>query len=114
MGTTLLVDTYDIKQGVANAIEVAGPELGGVRIDSGDLGVLARQVRAQLNALGAPNTRIVVSGDLDEYAIAALRAAGVGGPGPDRWLAPEIEVAVRLVAHGTVLAAVESVTGPLG
>ncbi|AMY54898.1 nicotinate phosphoribosyltransferase [Rhodococcus fascians] len=81
VGTTLLVDTYDIKQGVANAIEVAGPELGGVRIDSGDLGVLARQVRAQLNALGAPNTRIVVSGDLDEYAIAALRAEPVDSYG---------------------------------
>ncbi|WP_280337688.1 nicotinate phosphoribosyltransferase, partial [Nocardia wallacei] len=62
IGTTLLVDTFDITQGVATAIEVAGPELGGVRIDSGDLGVLARQVREQLDALGATRTRIVVSG----------------------------------------------------
>lgn len=77
IGTTLLVDTYDITQGVATAIEVAGPELGGVRIDSGDLGVLARQVRDQLDGLGATKTRIVVSGDLDEYAIAALRAEPV-------------------------------------
>jgi nicotinate phosphoribosyltransferase len=77
VGTTLLVDTYDITQGVANAIEVAGPELGGVRIDSGDLGVLARQVRRQLDDLGATKTRIVVSGDLDEYAIASLRAEPV-------------------------------------
>ncbi|MGV9714089.1 nicotinate phosphoribosyltransferase [Gordonia sp. NPDC003424] len=77
VGTTLLVDTYDITQGVRNAIEVAGPELGGVRIDSGDLGVLARQVRDQLDALGATKTRIVVSGDLDEYAIASLRAEPV-------------------------------------
>ena len=77
VGTTLLVDTYDITRGVATAIEVAGPELGGVRIDSGDLGVLARQVRAQLDGLGAERTRIVVSGDLDEYAIAALRAEPV-------------------------------------
>ena len=75
--TTLLVDTYDITAGVATAIEVAGPELGGVRIDSGDLGVMARQVRAQLDGLGARNTKIVVSGDLDEYAIAALRAEPV-------------------------------------
>ncbi|MEU8901001.1 nicotinate phosphoribosyltransferase [Nocardia sp. NPDC048505] len=73
VGTTLLVDTFDITQGVANAIAVAGPELGGVRIDSGDLGVLAKQVRDQLDGLGATKTRIVVSGDLDEYAIAALR-----------------------------------------
>ncbi|OKH79500.1 nicotinate phosphoribosyltransferase, partial [Mycobacterium sp. SWH-M3] len=67
-GTTLLVDTYDITRGVANAIEVAGPELGAVRIDSGDLGVLARQVRQQLDGLGATKTRIVVSGGLDEVA----------------------------------------------
>ncbi|MBL1078111.1 nicotinate phosphoribosyltransferase [Nocardia sp. 2] len=77
IGTTLLVDTFDITRGVATAIEVAGPELGGVRIDSGDLGVLARQVRDQLDALGATETRIVVSGDLDEYAIASLRAEPV-------------------------------------
>ncbi|KUH97113.1 nicotinate phosphoribosyltransferase [Mycolicibacterium acapulense] len=75
--TTLLVDTYDITAGVATAVEVAGPELGAVRIDSGDLGVLARQVRAQLDDLGATDTKIVVSGDLDEFAIAALRAEPV-------------------------------------
>ncbi|MEU9806321.1 nicotinate phosphoribosyltransferase [Mycobacterium sp. NPDC050853] len=77
IGTTLLVDTYDITTGVENAIAVAGPELGAVRIDSGDLGMLARQVRAQLDGLGAHRTRIVVSGDLDEYSIAALRAEPV-------------------------------------
>jgi nicotinate phosphoribosyltransferase len=77
VGTTLLVDTYDITRGVANAVEVAGPELGAVRLDSGDLGVLARQVRAQLDELGAAKTRIVVSGDLDEFAIAGLRAEPV-------------------------------------
>lgn len=79
--TTLLVDTYDITRGVATAIEVAGPGLGGVRIDSGDLGMLARQVRVQLDSLGAHRTRIVVSGDLDEYAIAALRAEPVDAYG---------------------------------
>ena len=81
VGTTLLVDTYDITRGVATAVEVAGPRLGGVRIDSGDLGVLARQVRAQLDGLGATDTRIVVSGDLDEYGIAALRAEPVDAYG---------------------------------
>ncbi|NNH74587.1 nicotinate phosphoribosyltransferase [Nocardia uniformis] len=81
VGTTLLVDTFDITNGVATAIEVAGPELGGVRIDSGDLGVLARQVREQLDALGATRTKIVVSGDLDEYAIASLRAEPVDAYG---------------------------------
>ena len=75
--TTLLVDTYDITRGIELAVEVAGPDLGAIRIDSGDLGVLARQARAQLDALGATGTRIVVSGDLDEFAIAALAAAPV-------------------------------------
>ena len=75
--TTLLVDTYDVRRGVANAIAAAGTGLGAVRIDSGDLGVLARQAREQLDALGATDTKIVVSGDLDEYAIAALRAEPV-------------------------------------
>jgi nicotinate phosphoribosyltransferase len=80
-GTTLLVDTYDITEGIKTAIEVAGPSLGAIRIDSGDVGVLARQARVQLDDLGARNTRIVVSGDLDEYAIAALRAEPVDAYG---------------------------------
>lgn len=75
--TTLLVDTYDITRGIATAVEVAGTCLGAVRIDSGDLGVHARYARAQLDELGARETRIVVSGDLDEFAIAALAAAPV-------------------------------------
>ncbi|HEY0450651.1 nicotinate phosphoribosyltransferase [Actinophytocola sp.] len=79
--TTLLVDTYDITAGIRTAIEVAGPSLGAIRIDSGDVGVLARQARVQLDELGARNTRIVVSGDLDEYAIAALRAEPVDAYG---------------------------------
>ncbi len=79
--TTLLVDTYDIRRGIENAITAAGPELDSIRIDSGDLGVLAQQAREQLDALGATGTRIVVSGDLDEYAIAALRAEPVDSYG---------------------------------
>lgn len=79
--TTLLVDTYDITVGIDTAIRVAGTALRAIRIDSGDLGVLARQARDQLDALGARNTRIVVSGDLDEFAIAALRAEPVDAYG---------------------------------
>ena len=81
LSTTLLVDTYDVQRGVSNAIAAAGTGLGAVRIDSGDLGVLARQCRDQLDALGATATRIVVSGDLDEHAIAALRAEPVDSYG---------------------------------
>ena len=79
--TTLLVDTYDISDGIATAIEVAGPGLQAIRIDSGDLGELARQAREQLDRLGAPDVQIVVSGDLDEYSIAALRAEPVDSYG---------------------------------
>jgi nicotinate phosphoribosyltransferase len=80
-GTTLLVDTYDISQGIETAIEVAGPKLGAIRIDSGDLAEMAHQARAQLDRLGASSTQIVVSGDLDEYAMAALAAAPVDSYG---------------------------------
>jgi nicotinate phosphoribosyltransferase len=80
-GTTLLIDTYDITEAVRAAVEVAGPELGAVRIDSGDLGMLAEQVREQLDSLGATDTRIVVTSDLDEHAIAALAAAPVDAYG---------------------------------
>ena len=78
---TLLVDTYNIEEAVKTAVEVAGPELGGVRIDSGDLASLAQRVRNQLDALGATNTKITVTNDLDEYALAALQTAPVDSYG---------------------------------
>lgn len=100
--TTLLVDTYDITRGIENAIDVAGTSLAAIRIDSGDVGVLARQARQQLDALGARATRIVVSGDLDEYAIASLRAEPVDGYGVGTALvtgsgAPTAEMVYKLV-----------------
>ncbi|MDQ0642158.1 nicotinate phosphoribosyltransferase [Microbacterium murale] len=75
--TTLLVDTYDIRTGVETAIRVAGTGLGGVRLDSGDLPTVAAAVRVQLDELGATGTKITVTSDLDEYAIAALAASPV-------------------------------------
>ncbi|NLA65144.1 MAG: nicotinate phosphoribosyltransferase [Leucobacter sp.] len=75
--TTLLVDTYDIEQGVRTAVEVAGTGLGAVRIDSGDLPVVVARVRNLLDDLGATNTRITVTNDLDEYTVAALGASPV-------------------------------------
>jgi nicotinate phosphoribosyltransferase len=80
-GTTLLVDTYDLRTAVRTAVEVAGPGLGAVRLDSGDLLQQAHEVRAQLDELGAHDTRIVVTSDLDEHAIAALASAPVDGYG---------------------------------
>jgi nicotinate phosphoribosyltransferase len=71
-GTTLLVDTYDIAEGIRTAVEVAGTGLGGVRIDSGVLADEVRRARALLDELGATGTRITVTSDLDEYGIEAL------------------------------------------
>jgi putative nicotinate phosphoribosyltransferase len=103
-GTTLLVDTYDVEAAVRAAVELAGPGLGAVRIDSGDLPVVARQVRAQLDSLGAAKTRIVLTGDLDEYSIAALGAVPVDGYGVGTSLvtgsgAPTAALVYKLVAR---------------
>lgn len=72
----LLVDTYDTLEGVKNAIAAAPRSLGGVRLDSGDLAELSRRARALLDEAGLTDTRIVGSGDLDEYEISRLRGAG--------------------------------------
>lgn len=81
--TTLLVDTYDIEQGIRNAVEVAGTELGGIRIDSGDLYEETTKARALLDELGAVNTKIVLSSDIDEFIIDELvdRGTPVDGIG---------------------------------
>ncbi|SFP58412.1 nicotinate phosphoribosyltransferase [Geodermatophilus dictyosporus] len=81
VGTTLLVDTYDVVQGIRNAVEVAGPQLGAIRLDSGDLPTLATAARRQLDELGATSTRVIVTSDLDEFAISGLMAAPVDGYG---------------------------------
>ena len=104
VGTTLLVDTYDVTAAVGLAVEVAGVELGAVRLDSGDLLVQARQVRAQLDALGANKTHIIVTSDLDEHSIAALAAAPVDGYGVGTALvtgsgAPTAGLIYKLVAR---------------
>lgn len=79
--TTLLIDTYDIRTGVETAVRVAGTGLGGVRIDSGDLPIVAAAVREQLDELGATETKITVTSDLDEFAIASLAASPVDSYG---------------------------------
>ncbi len=111
-GTTLLVDTYDVTRAVAMAVELAGPNLGAVRIDSGDLMETAHEVRRRLDALGAQATKIIVTGDLDEHSIAALAAAPVDGYGVGTSLvtgsgAPTASLVYKLVARS------ESETGPL-
>jgi putative nicotinate phosphoribosyltransferase len=79
--TTLLVDTYDIEAAIRKGIELTEGRLGAIRLDSGDLPVVARQARDLLDDLGATETRITVTSDLDEWQIAALRGAPVDGFG---------------------------------
>jgi len=73
--TVLLLDTYDPIEGARHAAELGKP-LAGVRIDSGDFLTLSRQVRGILDEAGLEDTRIMLSGDLDEYRIRDLLAAG--------------------------------------
>ncbi|MQA79936.1 MAG: nicotinate phosphoribosyltransferase [Streptosporangiales bacterium] len=103
-GTTILVDTYDVREAVRTAVEVAGTALGAIRIDSGDLLTLAGQVRTELDELGATGTRIVVSGDLDEHQIAALAVTAADAYGVGTSLvtgsgAPTAELVYKLVAR---------------
>ena len=79
--TTLLVDTFDIADGIRSAVKVAGPSLGAIRIDSGDLAEESRKARTLLDDLGATDTRIIVTSDLDEFVITALQDAPIDGYG---------------------------------
>jgi nicotinate phosphoribosyltransferase len=81
VGTTLLVDTYDVEAGVRAAVEVAGLDLGAIRIDSGNLPEEARRARAILDDVGARHTRIIVTGDLDDHVLATLTDVPVDGYG---------------------------------
>ncbi|MCM0638634.1 nicotinate phosphoribosyltransferase [Cellulomonas wangsupingiae] len=113
-GTTLLVDTYDVRRGVERALAAAGTALGAVRLDSGDLAVQAQEVRAQLDAAGAHDTQIVVTSDLDEYAIAALAVAPVDSYGVGTSLvtgsgAPTCGMVYKLVAREGASGAMEPV-----
>jgi nicotinate phosphoribosyltransferase len=102
--TTLLVDTYDVFEAVKIGVELTGGRLGAVRLDSGDLGPLAFQVRELLDSLGAAKTKIIVTSDLDEFTIAALSGAPVDGYGVGTALVtgsghPTCEFVYKLVAR---------------
>lgn len=79
--TSLLVDTYDIEQGIRNAVKAAGSGLGAIRIDSGDLAAEATKARRLLNSLTAFSTRILVTSDLDELIMKDLADAPIDGYG---------------------------------
>ena len=109
----LLIDTYDTVAGARNAAVVGnemkarGEALQGVRLDSGDLGSLSREVRRLLDDAGLPEVRIVASGGLDEVDVdelvtggAPVNAFGVGtrmGVSAD---APWTDMAYKLVRYG--------------
>jgi len=69
--TVLLVDTYDTIQGLRNAVRI-GRKLKGVRLDSGNLLSLSREARRILDEAGLRETRILASGDLNEYKVQRL------------------------------------------
>ena len=102
--TTLLVDTYDVEAAVREAVRLTDGKIAAVRLDSGDLTVAARKVRSLLDELGATETKIVVTSDLDEYTIAALAAAPVDRYGVGTSLVvgsghPTVGFVYKLVSH---------------
>jgi nicotinate phosphoribosyltransferase len=112
--TTLLVDTYDVIEAVKTGVELTEGRLGAIRLDSGDLGQQATQVRELLDSLGATRTKIIVTSDLDESAIAALSAAPVDSYGVGTALVtgsghPTCEFVYKLVAR----AETEDVDSPM-
>lgn len=109
-GTTLLVDTYDTRRAVRRIVEwlndEPGVHIGGIRLDSGDLQQEARDCRRILDEAGFDDIKILASGGLDEYRIAALRQAGapIDGFGVGTAIgaandAPAIELAYKLTEY---------------
>ncbi len=74
-GSTYLVDTFDVLEGIRRAVQAVGPNIGAVRIDSGNLLAASIRARTLLDSLGASGCRIVASGDLDEFRVAELEEA---------------------------------------
>ncbi|MET9654293.1 MULTISPECIES: nicotinate phosphoribosyltransferase [unclassified Streptomyces] len=123
---TFLVDTYDTARGVATAARVLndlglGPECA-IRLDSGELGAEARRARTALDAAGREDVRIIVSGGLDEYGVAALVREGapidafaVGTKVGTAADAPYLDAAYKLVeydARPMMKLSVSKVTAP--
>jgi nicotinate phosphoribosyltransferase len=105
-GTTLLVDTYDTFDGLDRAVAAGGTGLGAIRIDSGDLAADTHRARTMLDARGATDTRIVLSGDLDEFGLLRLRDVPADSYGLGTRLvtgsgAPTASMVYKLVARAT-------------
>ena len=110
--TVLLVDTYDTLAAVRSLIAMAEAmgeafRVRALRLDSGDLVALSREVRAMLDAAGLPSVQILASGGLDEHEIARLLEAGAAldgfGVGTDMAVArdaPSVDLVYKLAAYG--------------
>ena len=102
--TVQLIDTYDTIEGARRAAEL-GPPLWGVRLDSGDVGLLARQVRTILDQAGLKDAKIMASGDLDEYKIRDIIASGA--PVDSFGVGTELATSADAPSMGTVYKLVE-------
>jgi nicotinate phosphoribosyltransferase len=110
--TVLLIDTYDTLEGARRVVDLAkkcGDEfkISGVRLDSGDLGALARQVRGLLDGAGLKHVQIIASGGLDEIEIERLIQGGAPidcfGVGTNMGVsadAPGLDIAYKLTEYG--------------
>lgn len=109
-GTTLLVDTYDTLQAVRAITkwlkEDTDVHIGGIRLDSGDLGAEAFECRRLLDEAGFTDVKIMASGGLDEYKIADLVGSGapIDGFGVGTAIAsskdePALELAFKLTEY---------------
>jgi nicotinate phosphoribosyltransferase len=101
--TVQLIDTYNTPQGARHAVALGAP-LKAVRLDSGDLITLSKQVRAILDAAGCQHVKIMATNDLDEYTITTLLAAqapidtfGVGTSLATSFDAPALSAVYKLV-----------------
>ena len=106
--TVHLIDTYDSLEGIRHAIEVGEP-FWGIRLDSGDFLSLSQQARALLDAGGFPSAKIMVSGDMDEYKIAALLRNGA--PIDAFGVGTELAASADAPSMGAVYKMVEIETG---
>lgn len=105
--STLLIDTFDTEEGARLASEISG--IRAVRIDSGDLAEVSKKVRQILDGKGRPDCKIIASGDLNEYKVPLLLAAGA--PIDAFGIGTELVTSRDAPALGGVYKLVEQVVG---
>jgi nicotinate phosphoribosyltransferase len=106
-GTTYLIDSYDTLEGARRAVSIGKP-FWGVRLDSGNLVTLSREVRRILDQAGYPQAQIMATGDLNEYKILELVAEGA--PIDAFGVGTELATSIDAPSHGAVYKMVEHAT----